>query len=92
MKKTVTIILLMISIALSCGDANNVNQNKIDLININLDHLNFLSESITFASEEVLIIHIYSEYPDYVYVAADGEGISAVDDVARAVLVYLKYY
>lgn len=93
MNKTVTIILLIvIPIAWSCGEDKNINQNNIDLININLDHLNFLSESITFDSEEVLIVYIYSNSPNYERIEASGEGISAVDDVARAVLVYLKYY
>jgi len=40
----------------------------------------------------LLITHIYSEYPDYQWVQAEGEGITCVDDVSRAVLVYLKYY
>ena len=93
MKKLVIILSILItSIAWSCGDEKNVNQNKIDLININLSHLDHLSETIMLESQKVLIVHIYSEYPDYKFVAAEGEGIAAVDDVARAILVYLKYY
>lgn len=59
---------------------------------INLDHLLFLTEPVTFGDQEVAIVHIYSEHPDYEWVDAAGEGISAVDDVARAALVYLWYY
>lgn len=36
------------------------------------------------------IVHIYSEWPAYRWVDASGEGISAVDDIARAALVYLE--
>ncbi len=59
---------------------------------INLDHLLFLTEPVTFGDQNVAIVHIYSEYPDYEWVDAAGEGITAVDDVARAALVYLAYY
>ncbi len=59
---------------------------------INLDHLLFLTEPVTFGDQHVAIVHIYSEYPDYEWVDAAGEGITAVDDVARAALVYLAYY
>lgn len=38
------------------------------------------------------IVHIYSEYPEYRWVDAAGEGIAALDDVARAALVYLDLY
>ena len=59
---------------------------------INLDHLRFLTEPVTFGDQNVAIVHIYSEYPEYEWVDAAGEGIAAVDDVARAALVYLAYY
>lgn len=38
------------------------------------------------------LVHIYSEYPDYQWVDAAGEGLSAVDDVARAAVIYLWAY
>ena len=59
---------------------------------INLAHLQRLTEIVEWDSEPIAIVHIYSESPDYNWVDASGEGIAAVDDVARAVLVYLKYY
>jgi hypothetical protein len=59
---------------------------------INLDHLRFLTESVTIDGREMALVHIYSEYPDYEWVDAAGEGISAVDDVARAAIVYLWQY
>jgi len=59
---------------------------------VNLEHLLFLTEPVTFDDREVAIVHIYSEHPEYEWVDAAGEGISAVDDVARAAIVYLWYY
>ncbi|NLF79402.1 MAG: hypothetical protein GX573_27225 [Chloroflexi bacterium] len=59
---------------------------------VNLDHLLFLTEPVTFGDRDVALVHIYSEYPEYEWVDASGEGIAAVDDVARAALVYLTYY
>ena len=59
---------------------------------INLDHLLFLTEPVHFGGQPLAIVHIYSEYPEYEWVDAAGEGISAVADVARAALVYLGYY
>ena len=59
---------------------------------INLEHLLFLTEPITMDGRDAAIVHIYSEYPEYEWVDAAGEGIAAVDDVARAAIVYLWYY
>ena len=59
---------------------------------INLDHLQFLTQSTTIAGTPMAIVHIYSEYPEYEWVDAAGEGLSAVDDVARAAVVYLWQY
>ena len=56
---------------------------------VNLDHLRFLTEAVEINGTEMALVHIYSEYPDYKWVDAAGEGLSAVDDVARAALVYL---
>ncbi|MCC7209982.1 MAG: hypothetical protein IT323_21950, partial [Anaerolineae bacterium] len=59
---------------------------------VNLSHLKFLTEPVTVDGREMAIVHIYSEYPNYRWVDASGEGISAVDDVARAAVVYLWQY
>src|SRR5215213_9209588 len=63
---------------------------ELDLVN--LAHLRFLTEPVTIDGREMAIVHIYSETPDYKWVDAAGEGISAVDDVARAAVVYLQEY
>ncbi len=67
-----------------------VAQEDADLVN--LDHLRFLTEPVTVNDEAMAVVHIYSEYPDYEWVDAAGEGLSAVDDVARAAVVYLWQY
>lgn len=59
---------------------------------VNLDHLKFLTEPVTIDGREMAIVHIYSEAPDYKWVDAAGEGISAIDDVARAAIVFLHDY
>jgi hypothetical protein len=62
---------------------------------LNFSHLHHLTEEIIFLNDPVHIVHIYADYPDYEWVsAADSgpEGISCVDDVARAAVVYLRHY
>lgn len=59
---------------------------------VNLDHLMHLTEPVTIDGREMAIVHIYSEFPDYDWVDDADEGISAVDDVARAAVVYLWEY
>jgi len=59
---------------------------------INLTHLQRLTELVEWNGEDIGLVHIYSEAPDYGWVDASGEGIACVDDVARAALVYLLYY
>ena len=80
----------MLFFPLSCTDENeNIADDKF---NINLAHLDYLSETISLNSTDVLIVYIYAEAPNYERIEAEGEGITAVDDVARAALVYLRYY
>lgn len=59
---------------------------------VNLAHLEHLTEPVTIQGEDMAIVHIYAEYPDYEWVDDADEGISAVDDVARAAIVYLWEY
>lgn len=59
---------------------------------VNLEHLAFLTQPVEIDGTPMAIVHIYSEAPEYVWVDAAGEGLSAVDDVARAAVVYLWQY
>ncbi|MBN1478889.1 hypothetical protein EH223_14500 [candidate division KSB1 bacterium] len=67
-------------------------QKQQSQIEINFDHLFKLTETVTLDGKECDIIHIYSEYPDYKWVDASSEGIACVDDAARAVVLYVRYY
>ncbi len=87
---------LLLFVLVGCGFLFTVSllpshaQEATDLVN--LDHLNFLTEPVTINGKDMAIVHIYSEKPDYEWVDAAGEGITAVDDVARAAVVYLWQY
>lgn len=59
---------------------------------INLAHLNHLAEHVTIGGQEMILTRIYAAFPTYEWIEAPGEGIACVDDVARAVVVYLKHY
>ncbi|MCM3717757.1 hypothetical protein [Fictibacillus phosphorivorans] len=82
------VILLLFSVAAPTQLEAAEKQNSL----VNLEHLDFLNEEITLDGKEMLIIHIYSEYPDYEWVDDADEGIACVDDVARAAVVYLNHY
>ncbi len=62
---------------------------------VNVDHLRHLTERIPFAGDTVSIVHVYSDYPDYVWTDAKEsgpEGIACVDDAARAAVLYCRRY
>lgn len=60
---------------------------------VNSHHLDALYQKVTVAENtELGLIHIYSEYPDYRWVKDPIEGVSAIDDVARAAVFYQRQY
>jgi len=59
---------------------------------VNLNHLDHLCEDVVIEVDTVTIVHIYADHPDYAWVEAEKEGAACVDDVARAAVVYLRYY
>lgn len=58
---------------------------------INTSHLDHLYDEISVNGEKLGIIHIYCEYPDYKWVGDSDEGITCIDDVARAAIFYMDY-
>lgn len=65
----------------------------------NLSHLDFLSEHVELDGIPMMIVHLYAEPIDrsdlsegYEWVGDPQEGVSALDDVARAVIVYAEHY
>ncbi|NIT61248.1 MAG: hypothetical protein GWN00_35100, partial [Aliifodinibius sp.] len=59
---------------------------------VNTAHLDHLYQEIVLDSLPAALIYIYADHPDYHWVAAEGEGIACVDDVARAAVFYLRHY
>jgi len=60
---------------------------------VNSAHLDALYQKAKVAENvEMGLIHIYSEYPDYRWVKDPIEGVSAVDDIARAAVFYQRQY
>lgn len=62
---------------------------------VNFSHLQHLTETISMSGENVDIVHVYANYPDYRWLEASDagtEGVACVDDAARAAIVYLRHY
>jgi hypothetical protein len=55
---------------------------------VNPRHLDHLYEERQFSGKAIGFVYIYAAAPDYKYVEAVREGISCVDDVARAAVFY----
>jgi len=89
MKLRFCLMLLALIALLGSGSMPALSQAQ-DLVN--LAHLRFLTEPVTIEGRPMALVHIYSEAPTYTWVDAAGEGISAIDDVARAAVVYLWQY
>jgi hypothetical protein len=59
---------------------------------VNFSHLDRLYEEVVINDQEIGIVHIYSDFPEYQWTDAPGEGTACVDDVARAAVLYLRHY
>ena len=62
---------------------------------VNFAHLDRLTEAVSLGGDTVSIVHIYANYPDYHWVAAEEsgpEGIACVDDAARAAVLFLRSF
>jgi len=81
-----TFVLAASLIFISCG------AKKQKMLRVNFNHLKHLTQTIYAQSDTFDIVHIYSDFPDYNWVDADAEGISCVDDAARATALYLRYF
>jgi len=87
--KLLTVLIIVFSLNLKF---ETYAQGQRDMSLINTAHLDHLYQKIKVGGKEMGIVHIYSDYPDYHYVEAKGEGIACVDDAARALVFYIKYY
>ena len=84
-------IFLFLLILVSCNKSEGINSAPYLEEPINFNHFNHLYKEIDFQGKEVGIVHIYSEYPTYEYAIEPNEGFTAVDDVARAMVMLSKY-
>ncbi len=57
---------------------------------LNVAHLDHLCETRVVQGDTCTIVHIYSNAPHYEPADAPGEGIACVDDVARAIVFYIR--
>ncbi len=95
MKKSIGICL--IAILASCYGCNTAQTpaEKIETKDslVNPAHLDFLCQDVKLPNgRNSLIVHIYCDYPYDKWTEAPGEGISCIDDVARAGVFYDSYY
>ena len=87
-KLIVTVLFIVIIIyCYGCNKNQNTNTSLV-----NLSHLDHLYEEIEIDTKSMAIIHIYADYPDYIWVEAPGEGTACIDDVTRAAIVFLRHY
>ncbi len=84
-------ILLLTMILLGCTGGNVSTSQSAESI-VNFNHLDHLLEWVEKDEGEYAIVHIYSEAPDYGWVDDDDEGAAAVDDAARAAVLYLRHF
>lgn len=59
---------------------------------VNFAHLAHMSEVVIHRGQALEFVHIYCEAPHYRCVADPAEGMSCVDDVARAAVMYLRHF
>jgi multiple sugar transport system substrate-binding protein len=87
--------LLLVS-ACGRGDLEPAPSDAPPPLTVRLDHLHHLGMDATVNGQSVRVVALYAEAPDYQPTASperDGsEGIAAVDDAARAAVVYLRAY
>src|SRR5687768_11656728 len=89
--------LLCFVFAVACGrELEPVPKPAYAPLQLSLRHLRHLGLDATINGRPVRVVALYAEAPDYRPVgspARDGyEGIAAVDDAARAAVVYLRSY
>jgi multiple sugar transport system substrate-binding protein len=96
--KPARVIILTMLLISACGrgDLAPVPGNAPPPLTLRLDHLHHLGMDAVVNGRPVRVVALYAEAPDYQPAASperDGsEGIAAVDDAARAAVVYLRAY
>lgn len=84
--------LILFAVTYGCQNSSVQTEAQSQIKLVNTSHLDALFEEIEIDGEQMGIIHIYSEYPDYQWIGDDDEGIACVDDATRAAIFYLRHY
>ena len=92
LRKNIKLLLFsVLFIFMSCRNDDEIIPTPSAINTINLSHFNHLYKEINFKEGQVGIVHIYSSYPNYEFATEPAEGFTAVDDVARAMIMLSKY-
>ena len=91
------LLLLLCLFAIGCMEMTCKKQTSVTPVGtadsslVNTKHLDYLYTPFTMPSGKAVAgVYIYAEAPDYHLVGASGEGFTCVDDVARALQVYIR--
>jgi hypothetical protein len=84
-------VIFFLILFVNCSKSETQNIVKPVDNKISLSHFNTLYKEIDFKGKKAAMLYIYSEFPNYEPVTAPGEGISCVDDVARAIILLTEY-
>ena len=87
---TVVFILILIS-ASSCKEKRTINEASGNFESlVNTSHLDALYEEIIVEKDTMGIIHIYSEYPDYGWIAFEVMGYGKSGKMSRYLWIVIK--
>lgn len=86
------ILVLLLAVSPACDSGGGRDKDDDPPTMLNLAHLDHLLEIVERGGVSYGIVHIYAEAPTYDWVHDDDEGASALDDVARAAVVYLRHF
>ncbi len=90
-KKTLYLSILICLLVLMSCEKNGGKEEPAPSI-LNLSHLDSLGEVVSYGGQNLRIIHIYADAPEYNWVGDDDEGDACVDDATRAAVVYLRHF
>ncbi|TDD94721.1 hypothetical protein [Flavobacterium cellulosilyticum] len=88
--KTILFYSLLLFISCSKSEESTVVAPPVER-KVNLQHFNNLYKEMDFKGKKAAMVCIYSEFPGYLPLEDPDEGISCVDDVARAVIMLTEY-
>lgn len=89
MLKYYSLFLAFVLTFTACSN-NDARDNESSIINTK--HLEHLYQEIEIDNLTLGTIWIYSNAPDYILLTDDDEGFTCVDDVARALVFYIRQY